>query len=52
MVSVLEQTLADIGEEVKMAGQDRNGFLQGSDKLAGGLGHGTDRKSTRLNSSH
>ena len=41
MVSVLEQPLADIGEEVKMAGQDRNRFLQGSDKLAGGLGHGT-----------
>jgi len=40
-MSVLEQTFADIGEEVEMAGQDWNGFLQGPDKLAGGLGHGT-----------
>src|SRR5437879_12290935 len=40
-MSVLEQTLADIGEEVEVAGQDGNGYLQGSDTLAGGLGHGT-----------
>ena len=40
-MSVLKPTLADIGEEVEMAGQNRDRFLQGSDKLVSGLRHGT-----------